>query len=91
MQPTTVGADSAEAACDLGATRIYPSEQIRRHTRCELQQTGRLSRSGPVNRAVSFRYPGDVVIPARRGILAFDRDLDHLGSHALVPSGPRSA
>ena len=32
-------------------TRIYPSERIRRHARCELQQTGRLSRSGPVNRA----------------------------------------
>jgi hypothetical protein len=46
--------------------------------------TGRLSRSGPVNRAVRFRYPGDVVIPARRGILASDRDLDHRGSRALV-------
>jgi len=76
MQPTTIGTASARPrATSVRPASTRPSRSA--DARCDLPQTGRPSRSVPSTDLSSSRYPGEVVIPARRRLSASDRDLDH--------------
>jgi hypothetical protein len=83
MRPTTVGADSARRRATSvrpASTRASKSADTRA-ANCSRQVA---SQDPVLSTELSASGIGDAVIPARRGILAPDRDLDHLGSHALV-------
>ena len=83
MRPTTVGADSARRrATSVRPASTRASKSV--DTRAANSSRQVASQDPVLSTELSASGIGDAVIPARRGILALDRDLDHLGSHALV-------